>query len=302
MDFTALVTWIGKALLRGALGKVAQYGVRGIVDWAEEQAKSEGLVLSDVDKLRIVSIFSEDRSFWSALAAQFKTVRRRGIAIVGPSGGGKTSLCNFLCGRPIAPSHSTAERVGDETRFGARYIRVMDTPGSQFHVNLETETYQFVEEAKIDVLVVVLAYGYLDTIGIRDLRRPGMKKPYTSLERYLDRARREEVEWLQAFAERVEASNAKIPYCMVVINKMDHWWPPDAVLKHYQKGKAKTAIESIVRQLCRKGAQASLHSIHCSYNSFKGAPPVGDLSTESALLTLSVLRAELAARMSEILE
>lgn len=246
-------------------------------------------------------MLADDSSIWDSFAAQFKTVRRPGIALVGPSGAGKSSLFNYLAGKKPTHLALTAERVYESARFGGRYIQVTDTPGSEFQVNLKKETHDFVKSSKLDVLVILLGHGYLDTVGHSGLERPGKKGAYNSITEYRAATLQEEIDWLIDFGKKVIETKKKIAYCMVAINKLDLWEsPPVEVLAYYRTLFTRPDIFEGIERLCKKNTKPSFHPIHCTYNSFKGSSPKGEYSIQSSALSLAVFRAELAQRMAEV--
>jgi len=277
-------------------------GVKGIIELAEKQANLKKLDFTEDDEKIIREIFAEDSSFWKELVAQFKIVHRKGIAIVGPSGVGKTSLCHYLSGKRTVTLYSTEERKYETGRFNSRYVQIADTPGSYIHVNLKRESYDYIRKGDISILILRLGYGYLDTIGIQGFSRPGQRRSQIdTLEEYLNKTRQEEIEWLEDLLSGIPEIKKTIPYCMVVLNKMDHWHNEiDHVLPYYKTGTVREQIDEIVKKFCRQDVQASFHPIACTYNSFKGNAPNGRLSLESSLLSLHVLRAEIGRRLKEI--
>ena len=306
MTVELILGFLAKGMLTGLGSQIAKRGFEGLIQWLKTEAKKAGQTFRTEDEMLIRKILGEDHSFgslaWNILLSQVKLVDRKGLAIVGPSGVGKTALYNYFTGQHrIEPVESTSERVHRDVRFRARYVRVADTPGSIYHVNLERETYDYVERHKIGILIIVLAYGYLDTVGIPGLRRPGesTENEAKTLKEYLDKARQEELRWLEDFVNLVPNPKRKIPYCMVVRNKLDHWYEeaPD-VESHYEAGPAEKYIDALVDKFCRPDIKASFHNVACTYDSFKGRKaPTKNLSREGARFSLAVLRAEVARRL-----
>jgi energy-coupling factor transporter ATP-binding protein EcfA2 len=290
-----------KAVLSGTFSSIAKRGVDGIADWAAEQRAAVGQQFSDADRTLLKELLSDQRSVIAALTAQFKTVRRAGVAIIGPSGAGKSSLFNYLRGEAvIQPQASTSQREARSARFRSRYVSVVDTPGSPFHVDFKRESVRAIDTKPVDVLVVMLAYGYLDTIGLTDLRRPGLRTVFPSREQYIEAARLEELDWLSDFAEKAIRPRRPIPYCMVVINKMDQWLSEQkAVMTYYEEPPVRKNINALVKKLCRSGVSPTFHPIACAYNSFKAQAPCGEMSAEASAITLAITRAEVLKRLSE---
>jgi hypothetical protein len=302
MTGSELLAVVGKGLLTGAFSQVSRRGISGLADWVSSEVKRQGKVFRKDDRERLAELLSDQRSLQKALVAQFKTVRRRGVAIVGPSGSGKTSLFNYLRGKDvIQPIASTSERVLHASRFGSRFVRVADTPGSTYQVNLTSETYSYLERSRIDVLVVMLCYGYLDTIGIQGLRRPGQRENSASVADYLAVGLSEELAWLQDLSGRLTGNQKPISYCMIVLNKMDQWSEDHrAVVKYYtKKNPMRAEIDQLVERVCRANTEPSFHPVACAYNSFKGQAPSGAMSAEACVLGLAVLRAEIRRRLLE---
>jgi energy-coupling factor transporter ATP-binding protein EcfA2 len=297
-----ILALIGKAIVNGTFSQIAKRGVDGIAGWVSEQAAAAGGQFTADDRRTLEALLSDRHSVFASVAAQFKTVKKEGLALVGPSGVGKTSLFNYLRGEAvIAPIESTSERAVKSARFQTRYISVADTPGSKVHVNFRKETGRFVQSKPIDILVLMLAYGYLDTVGLTDLRRPGRRLPYETREEYVQAGRLEELEWIEEFTDRTTPPKRKIPYLLIVVNKMDQWLPElDAIVQYYDSGESAKRIAALTKHFCRTGVKPSFHPVACTYNSFKGRAPVGEMSAEAAVLSLAVLRGEITRRLMEI--
>ncbi len=291
-----------KALLTGAFSQISKRGTQGIIDLVAEEAKQAGNIFLEQDRETTEKLLYGKNRFYDPILANLKLAQRKGIAIVGPSGVGKTSLFNFIAGKPIIrPAGSSSERKHDYTFIGPKKFLVTDTPGSLIQVNLAKETFEYIERGKINVLILVMCHGYLDTMGIHDLRRPGQREPANSIESYLIQSQREEIEWIEDFVTRAELMTRKIPYIMVAINKMDQWLNYQReVIRYYQEGKIRSHIDALAKKCCRLDTSPSFHPIACTYNSFKGSSPDGGMSAESALLTLAIFRAEIRQRLEEI--
>lgn len=297
---TELIALATKSLLSGAFSQISKRGLEGIVEWMEAQ---KGSPFSEEERSLAQRLLVGEDSLVQILKAQFKFSLRRGVAIVGPSGSGKTSLFNYLRGESvIRPSASTADRKHESARLGSRIIRITDTPGSPIHVDLRSETFKYVERGHINVLVVMLCYGCLDTVGVAGLRRPGRREHFESIEKYVEASQQEELDWLSDLGDHLSQVKKKIPYCMIVINKMDQWSERhDQVLSYYSgSGPLRDRIDAIVRAACRSEVKASFHPVACTYNSFKGNAPTGTMSAESCLLSLNILKEEIRLRLQEV--
>lgn len=296
---TELIALATKSLLSGAFSQVSKRGIEGIVDWIEGE---KGGTLTAEEKSLTQRLLVGDDSLLQILTAQFKLSLRKGVAIVGPSGSGKTSLFNYLQGQSvIRPSASTSDRKHASARFGSRIIRITDTPGSHVHVDLRNETFKYIERGQINVLAIMLCYGCLDTVGLIGLKRPGRRSTLASLEKYLEACRREELDWLRDLGDHLSQVKKKIPYCMIILNKMDQWSElHDQVITYYREpGELRTQIDTIVQAACRSNVEPSFHPVACAYNSFKGNAPTGTMSAESCLLSLNILKEEIRLRLQE---
>lgn len=299
------IEWLGvltQALLKGAVTQIAKKGVDGVFEWAREEANRRNVAFTASDRDQLEKLLRE-APLRDTLISQFLPVAQRGLAIVGPSGVGKTSLYNYLVGKSsLTPAYSTPERSAGRTRIGRRRVAVVDTPGSFVQVNLARETYEYIRGGKPSILLIMLAYGYLDTIGVPGLRRPGFaSREESSVQDYLAKARDEELDWLRDLLQDEGNVKGKIPYCMIVVNKADQWSAQtDMVLDYYRAGKASKHIQAVVNKFCRTGTQPSFHVAATTYNSFKGTAPVAEWSAESAQLSLAILRAEIRYRWNEL--
>ena len=297
-----LLALISKALLSGAVTALSKRTTEGILEWFSEQAKSDGRFLSEKDKVFLKDLPSDDASFWKTMAAQFKLVERKGICLIGPSGVGKTALFNALSGASLVkPRESTSRRRNVAVRYGTRYIRLTDTPGSVYHVDIEKHTYDIIRAGKIKILMLVLGYGYLETVGAPPLSRPSLdKKQHASLPGYLSATRSEEIKWAREAAKFIPKVKNKIQYLMVVLNKLDLWIDRfSQTIELYTHGPIYEEILKIASHWCRTDIKASFHPVSTIYDSFYGKPPSGKMSAEASSLSVQLLRAQIRLRLLE---
>ncbi len=300
IDVAYILALLSKGLVSGIGSFVAQKGLQGVNEWLKEAAKKDGRELTPQEFSWVEAMLASDKAgFWKA---QFKLTNRRGIAVIGPSGAGKTALWSHLTeGQFVPPLVSTPERENKDVRFGARYVRVTDTPGSEWHVDIKDETYDFINQGDVDVLILVLANGYLDTTGLSGFRRPGSKTEIaSSLEGYHQHCLDEEAEWLDQLIAHIKEPKPRIPYLMVLINKIDQWIPQSSeVLEHYQVGPPSRKITEIANKLCPKGVGPTYHLGACTYDAFKGTAPLGAFSQTMSRISMKVLRTEIIQRLIE---
>lgn len=286
-----------KALITGALSEISKRGTKALVEYVLEQVRNDGLVVSKEDAKRVADLLSYQESFASILKAQFKTKNRRGICFIGPSGAGKTELWQDLTSKRSNIRRPTSERDYGQARFGSRIIKVVDTPGSQYHVNIDKEVYKHIETNKIDILVLVLAGGYLDTVDMPGLRRPGETTTYKTLPAFLSHNRYEEIQWLKELLVQSPPKKLTARHLMVVLNKMDHWYDSrHEVLDYYENKGPADSIKKAAAKFCRPDVQPSFHCVAARYNSFKGSPPCGNMSEELSISTRLILRTEILRR------
>src|SRR5208282_1204086 len=80
---------IGEAVLE----KLAERGTEAVIEWCRDHASTP---LTPEDEAHLRQALAEDGSFLTILKSQMHFADRRGIALVGPSGAGKTALATFL--------------------------------------------------------------------------------------------------------------------------------------------------------------------------------------------------------------
>jgi hypothetical protein len=201
--------------------------------------------LGGTEKDRLLKLINEDESVLSALIAQLKRADRRGMLLLGPSGGGKTELFNALTNRISKERRSTIEVDDRFLRLGGKIRSVHDTMGQEDNL---TEMFTTISYYEPTTVVFVASYGYLDTVDTGDeLRRPpssGIAPPpggcYATLPKYLKATREEEFWWLSVFTQFVARPkpNRRVRYIVLAVNKMDLWADKyDAVMDYYKNQK-----------------------------------------------------------------
>ena len=288
------------AAAKGIAGHAGKLTLAALVEIVGKHAGIEGQVL-DPEQLKIVRrLLKEDNSWAKRAFAQFQTLKRKGVLIVGPSGAGKTALFNYLTGEPrIFPSGRTIKKQAGTRRFGSRIIQVIDTPGG-LHADLEKETYSFLEGGKAEILILVLANGFLDTASLPGFSRPG-KGQFSTFTEYISEARNEELTWLRQGNVVQVPPKKKFRYFLVVLNKMDLWANGvEEVLVQYKEGELGEAIQVVTSRWCAAGVQPSYHVVSTLYDSFLGMPPSGLLSATGSLRTLELLRAQIRYLLEEV--
>jgi hypothetical protein len=297
-----LLSLLGAAFVKGALTQVGKHSVDAMAKWAADEARSRGSALSSeqVEELRAL-LGDDEQRLKRTFVAQLHLAQRRGTSIVGPSGSGKTAIFDFLAtGRMSVSSTSpTGEVTHADPLTHWRYIRVHDTPGTVDHAAFGEHTLGHIRNKPIDVLLLVVSAGRLQTAGTAPFTRPGPVS-YSNFEDYRNAALGEELEWLRFVVSKAATPKRPIPYFMVVVNKLDLWGNDiDAVMTYYEDGKPRAISDQIASAWCRKGVTPSFHSTAARYNSLWGMPPTGSMSIEAAETSLRILRAEIRARLLE---
>ena len=144
----------GKALCRGRPSL--------LVDWIVEYVKSQGEQLTAGEKRGLHALFNEDESYYGKLAARLPPADRRGFLIVGPSGGGKTSLFNAMTNLAAKADCSTIEIDTGFIQLGGKIRAIRETPGQFAYAR---DVWPSVKNYKPSMLIIVFADGYLDTVA-----------------------------------------------------------------------------------------------------------------------------------------
>ena len=228
--------------------KAAAFGTDEVLDWIKNYAASRG-GLSATDRKNVIRLVEEDASIYDKLVARLKPANKRGILLVGPSGAGKTSLMNEITNR-TPKLISTTEEI--DTRFVTltqTLVAIHDSPGQFYRAAGEINASAY--DHKPTILALVMANGFLDTIGTgSELKRP-LEKPAVNLKKYLAKAKSEELNWLKVFVELVKVpKNFKVKYLILVINKLDLWFQNHAdVTAHYSTGEFNEQTTAILKKL-----------------------------------------------------
>ena len=298
---TALFDLLGPVLGKLLAQKGAVLALDGVLSAIRQEGRAQGLRLEAEELAKLRKLLADDSNVLAAVAAQFKTTARRGgVILAGPSGAGKTALFHYLTNEHrIAPLSATTESTHKSRRFGARIVRVRDTPGSSQHSNLKESLYDYIEKGAGSIVVVVLGCGYLDTTSLPGFSRPGAGQ-YNTLREYVAAAKQTEVAWLRRAATITVDSKNRFSYMMVVQNKLDLRFEncDDRGLENLDED-TQTAIDELAKQWCRTGITPTIHPLSVVYDSFEGVPPSGEFSARKSLLTLEFFRAQLRLRLLE---
>lgn len=213
------------------------------------------------------------------------------ISFIGPSGAGKTTLLTRLSGEP-APDQTAMTRDKIE-KVPTEIGRGWSFPGDPTHWNPE-------KRAKLqgtDLIVVVLAYGYLDTVGLDAFARPvgkGKKKApkFSTFEDYWAHCLGEEIAWVREETKALEQHRIGANNCVFVVNKMDHWVEDFKDVGDYYESHR----EDINNFSQRVSLQGHPRILCCAsdYNPILFEAPSGHFSRQASELSIISLRDMLA--------
>jgi len=328
---SAVAVWLAKAAASYAIRNAAGRGIDGLKSEIVRMAKSQGNSLSTQDLKTLDGLLSGSNEFFQAIFAATVPYSYSGMICVGPSGSGKTSIQNFFAeDRLTGSSASTLLANVQHTRYGTWSYYMTDTPGQHQFAESREGTANAITDQRSKVLMLVLAGGYLKTVGMLDadgseikLKRPSQNASAT-LHAYLDQSIDEEIDWLETLVKKLPALKAKqrYKYLMVVVNKLDQWYgvrdrvvsfytglaspksPPSLppLAQHLTAARSKrlrAALAIIASGWCIQSIKPSFHAVSAQYDSFYDNPPSGEMSQAASEQSLRLLRAQVRLRFIE---
>lgn len=282
-------------ILEAITKKIAGGGTDAILEMVENLIEGHGGALTKTERSRVEQLLDEDERLLRRLTAQMKPADRTGILVVGPSGAGKTSIINAITNR-VHEDEPTVSIDKYFVQLGGSIVAVRDVPGTVEH---GATVWPAVQKYRPKIVVIVLADGYLDSVGTgNELKRP-RRPAVADLETYLTNARQEEIEWLEVFAEAVAPARKRTPYLVLLLNKMDLWADrhPD-VLKRYQGDEFMTRIRNIEKKLLQPGRICQVTTVAAGYDGFKGrVSPRPEVNRKVCNQSIKLLKAFLAGLM-----
>jgi hypothetical protein len=280
-------------------GELAGIGTSTLIDWIVAYAGAHGQVLTGDERQQIEALLNEDKDAYSRITAQMQPADRRGILIVGPSGGGKTSLFNAMTNRTSKALKSSVEIDEDFIRLGGKVRAIRETPGQ---IQFGPHIYPAVQLYTPSTLILLVAYGYLDSIGTGDqLQRP-LKSPKPTLADFLNEARVEEIEWIKVFTALADppGPRRKVRHLLLAVNKMDLWGDEQAdVMKYYHSDPFPQLLEGLVKKgIAVRNLRPEVVSVSSFYDAFKKIKaPVAGFDRTASEESVKLLKAFLASQM-----
>jgi GTPase SAR1 family protein len=210
------------------------------------------------------------------------------IAIFGPGGVGKTTMCSFLAGQldPLSPK-TYKESVGCETfNLGPLWGSLLVPPGQKRRrVYHWADLFDGMERGSVAGLMNVVSWGY-QSLAESD---PQGDEPFR-LDRYLASKREEELQIIDDLVPRLRDAKRRI-WMVTVVTKQDLWWNErHAVRSHYMDGEYDKRIRSVLRERGERNFRHEYVSVaplmlnFCSADGKTLAPTTGgyDDNTKSA--------------------
>jgi hypothetical protein len=325
---------LAKASAKWAFQKASSAGIKGLKEWIIAEANNDGSPLNQADLKTLDGLLGATNVFYKSLVSAAKPWTDAGAVLVGPSGGGKSTIASFLSTGKLAEvsedaGGTTTQVHSEKIRYHAAKYVITDTAGQHESIELKADVAEALRLGKERVLVLVMSGGFLKTRGIVDadgseipLKRP-QRDAAPDLDSYLQGCADEEIEWLKSMAKGV----GKLPpkrtfrYILVVVNKADQWWDFREHVAKYYKGmlnvsdvipagvthltadrsnRLKEALGAVTANWGVIDANPSFHLVSSDYNSVYDRPPSGGMSRGASMLSMALLRAELRLRFREI--
>ena len=217
-----------KAATEAAAGALITKTASGLWRLISDLADQEGISPEQISSYENLVVRPKD---W--LRLQLRLTNRRGVLFIGPSGAGKSRIISCLSDTPYN-DRSNIRKEDFFTPLAGRYTLIRSAVGDRFQPHFFEDTLISLTKG-VDIIVLVLAYGYLDTVSEEILHRPERASGYRNIEDYLRAARSEEKDWVHYVTKKLGPLPAKqrAKQMIVVANKTNLWKRPSIVKAHY---------------------------------------------------------------------
>lgn len=172
--------------------------------------------------------------FWDKVRAWLLRKQAYPVIVVGPTGTGKTSIIDRLCGNNniISRSTRTDSVRSTQAKLESSYIRLIDTPGQLQLENLRKEGFQDLMKVKSAGLLSVTSFGYLE--GKMEAERA--INGNVARDDFLKLGRENEITLMDEWTPLLCGKKGVTSWLSTVVTKADLWWSgreDQPVLQYY---------------------------------------------------------------------